>query len=77
MANVIVAENEFFSTAVPDTLYHWGVVASIGVDLTTYNRKKKRKWEWDKFQSLCEWFHVKYDYRMLYMTVHVYTLAVM
>lgn len=39
MANVVVAENEFLRTAVPDTLYHWGVIARVRVDLTTYTTR--------------------------------------
>lgn len=35
MVDVVVAEDEFLSVAVPDPLDHGGVVACVGVDLTT------------------------------------------
>lgn len=35
MGHIIVAENEFLSAAVPDTLNHWGVVTRVRVDFTT------------------------------------------
>lgn len=36
MSHIIVAENKLLSTAVPDALDHWGMVACIRIDLTTW-----------------------------------------
>lgn len=56
MGDVVVAENEFFRAAVPDTLYHWGVIACVRVDLTTCTARggggHLRKWE---SESKCTW----------------------